>query len=96
MPFANEIIYINLPVELCIANAKSRPWEPHKYDSKEEQDDNLNMLIGWISRYSERNDTFSEAAHKRLYEQYSGKKEWLRSMNKTHNTFGTATAKGVK
>ena len=26
----DEIIYLNLPVELCIKNAKNRPWEPQK------------------------------------------------------------------
>lgn len=30
---SSEIIFMNLPIELCIANAKARPWEPHKYDT---------------------------------------------------------------
>jgi adenylate kinase family enzyme len=47
-PYSTEIIYLNLPIEQCIKNAKSRPWEPHKYASKEAQDANLNMLIDWI------------------------------------------------
>ena len=71
---STEIVYMNLPVKACIANAKSRPWEPHKYESKEAQDSNLEMLIDWIAQYSERDDTFSEAAHNKLYENYSGKK----------------------
>ena len=77
LPFSNEIIFLNLPIELCIENARNRPWEPHKYESGEAQDNNLQMLIGWISQYSERTDTFSEASHKRLYEQYSGKKSMV-------------------
>lgn len=75
MPFANEIIYLNLPIEACINNAKSRPWEPHKYQSKAAQDANLTMLIDWIEQYSSRQDTFSERAHHKLFEQYSGKKK---------------------
>jgi len=71
---SNELIFMNLPVELCILNAKNRPWEPHKYESKEAQDKNLKMLIEWISQYSERDDTFSKAAHEKLYEQYRGRK----------------------
>ncbi|ARN72878.1 shikimate kinase [Oceanicoccus sagamiensis] len=71
---ATEIIFTNLPVELCIENAKNRPWEPHKYPSKAAQDDNLAMLTEWIARYPERDDTFSFAAHKALYDAYSGKK----------------------
>tara|TARA_R110002072_G_C7839268_1_gene524828 strand:- start:274 stop:753 length:480 start_codon:yes stop_codon:yes gene_type:complete len=79
LPFSNEIIFMNLPVELCIENARSRPWEPHKYESKQAQDSNLKMLIGWISQYSERTDTFSALAHTRLYEQYSGEKIMITS-----------------
>ncbi len=77
LPFSNEIIFMNLPIAACIENAKKRPWEPHKYDSKESQDSNLEMLIDWISQYSERTDTFSEYAHKWLYEQYSGEKNMV-------------------
>ena len=73
-PFSNEVIFMNLPVQLCIENARSRPWEPHKYESKESQDENLGMLIEWISQYSERTDVFSKASHKKLYEQYTGRK----------------------
>jgi len=39
---ASEVVFMDLTVEQCIANAKSRPWEPHKYASKEAQDANLN------------------------------------------------------
>ena len=79
LPFSSEIIFMNLPVELCIENAGKRPWEPHKYESKEAQDNNLEMLIGWISQYFERNDTFSEVAHRKLYEEYSRKKSAVTS-----------------
>jgi adenylate kinase family enzyme len=77
VPVSNEIIFMNLPVETCIANAKSRPWEPHKYESKEAQDANLGMLIDWIAQYPGRVDTFSEVAHNELYEKYSNKKSMI-------------------
>lgn len=73
-PFSTEIIFMNLPLELCIANAKNRPWEPHKYPSKQAQDKNLEMLIDWIKDYSSRNDTFSQLEHMRFFEEYSGEK----------------------
>jgi hypothetical protein len=79
VPQSNELIYMNLPIGVCIANAKSRPWEPHKYESKEAQDANLEMLIEWISQYSERVGTFSESAHKALYSSYAGKKTMFTS-----------------
>lgn len=72
---SSEVIFMNLPVAQCIANAKSRPWEPHKYDSKEAQDANLAMLIEWISQYESREDTFSKHAHTEFYQNYLGDKE---------------------
>ncbi len=73
-PESTEIIFMNLPVETCISNARSRPWEPHKYASKEAQDANLEMLTDWISRYAERSDTFSQESHQETYDNYHGKK----------------------
>jgi hypothetical protein len=57
-----------------VENAKNRPWEPHKYESKKAQDENLDMLIDWISQYTSRNDTFSKVAHEKLFEEFQGKK----------------------
>jgi adenylate kinase family enzyme len=74
IPSSTEIIFMNLPVELCIQNARQRPWEPHKYESKEAQDANLEMLVDWISHYETRDDTFSLAAHRNLYDCYGNKK----------------------
>lgn len=71
---ASEVVYLDLPISDCIANARSRPWEPHKYESKDAQDANLEMLIAWIAEYDERKDTFSRAAHEELYTEYEGNK----------------------
>lgn len=73
-PFANEAIFLNLPVQLCIENARQRPWEPHKYASKEAQDENLGMLLNWIAEYPVRQDTLSYSAHRALYDSFIGKK----------------------
>jgi adenylate kinase family enzyme len=73
-PFANEAIFLNLPVQLCIENAKKRPWEPHKYSSKQAQDENLEMLLDWIADYAVRQDTLSYAAHMALYDVFAGTK----------------------
>ena len=71
---ASEIIFLNLGTETCIQNCQSRPWEPHKYKTPEEQDKNLDMLINWIKNYDQRDDEFSLKAHATLFNQYSGKK----------------------
>jgi adenylate kinase family enzyme len=73
-PKADKVIFLNLPASACVENAKNRPWEPHKYESKEAQDENLDMLIDWISQYTSRNDTFSKVAHEKLFEEFQGKK----------------------
>lgn len=74
MSAADKVIFLNLPITSCLENAKSRPWEPHKYESKEAQDANLDMLLGWISQYDSRTDTFSKASHQKLYESFQGDK----------------------
>jgi adenylate kinase family enzyme len=79
VPSASEMIYMNLPIADCIANARSRPWEPHKYASKAAQDANLGMLVEWIERYAMKDDTCAEAAHRELYRRYGGKKTMLAS-----------------
>jgi adenylate kinase family enzyme len=71
---ADEVIFLNLPISACIKNAKNRPWEPHKYESKEAQDKNLDMLMDWISKYDSRSDTFSKMAHEALYNECQSKK----------------------
>lgn len=78
---SSEIVFMNISVESCIANAKSRPWEPHKYESKEAQDANLEMLVDWISQYAERSGVFSESAHTAFYESYTGKKTMITSLS---------------
>ena len=76
---ATELVFLNLPIQQCLQNAESRPWEPHKYDSKEAQDANLEMLLGWIAQYEHRDDVFSLAAHTNFYEGFSGTKTCILS-----------------
>lgn len=70
IPESDELIYMDLPIEICIQNAKERPWEPHKYQSKAEQDDNLEMLINWIKDYDKREDEFSKKRHDDIFKRY--------------------------
>ncbi len=73
-PLATNMIFMNLPISKCINNAINRPFEPHKYKSKEAQDANLAMLVEWIRNYENRDDTFSLSAHKALFEAFGGNK----------------------
>ncbi len=81
LPFATLIIYLDLPNKVCIENAKNRAWEPHKYSSKQAQDENLAMLIHWIKEYETRTDSFSKKSHQALYNSFSGKKTIIKNNN---------------
>ncbi len=76
---ANEAIFMDLPIAECVENAKNRPWEQHKYASKEAQDQNLTMLLDWIKDYENRRDTFSKRAHQDYYDNFNGQKKRILS-----------------
>jgi adenylate kinase family enzyme len=69
-----EMIFLNPGVEACVENCKARPWEPHKYPSREAQDANLQMLIGWVREYETREDEFSLREHRKLFDMHAGRK----------------------
>jgi adenylate kinase family enzyme len=74
-----RLVFLNPGVEACIANARLRPWEPHKYASKASQDANLAMLVEWIRAYETRRDEFSLASHRAIFERFGGDKIELAS-----------------
>lgn len=74
---ANQIIFLNPGVESCQQNCRSRPWEPHKYESKEAQDKNLAMLLDWVAAYETRGDEFSLQQHRMLFDAFDGTKAEL-------------------
>ena len=77
--WANEMIFLDLAIEECQENARNRPWEPHKYESKDAQDKNLAMLLDWIGQYETREDVFSRSAHQRLFETFTGMKRRIKT-----------------
>ena len=70
-----ELIFLDPGREACIANCQRRPLEPHKYRTKEDQDDKLTFLIKWVADYYERDGLMSFASHEALFEQYPGPKK---------------------
>ncbi len=71
---ASELRFLNPGVDACVANCRARPWGPHKYPSKEEQDARLDFLLDWVREYATRADEYSLAAHRRLYDAFGGTK----------------------
>lgn len=74
-----ELIFLNPGVEACVENCLARPWEPHKYESREAQDANLRMLVGWVREYETREDEFSLREHRKLFDEHAGSKVEYRS-----------------
>lgn len=73
-PHCSELIFLNPGIETCVKNCRLRPWEPHKYPSKQAQDANLEMLIEWVRNYATRKDEFSLFDHRRVFDSFTGKK----------------------
>lgn len=74
VPRANGMRFLNPPVETCLAHCKARPWEPHKYGSKAEQDAALPFLLEWVRGYDEREGPLSLRAHRALFDAFDGDK----------------------
>ncbi len=68
------LLFLDPGVDACLANCRSRPWEPHKYASKVEQDAKLEFLLSWVRSYYSRDDELSLSAHQSLFESYRGLK----------------------
>ena len=77
---APELILLNPGEEACIAHCKARPWEPHKYASKPEQDAKLAFLLDWVRDYYRRDGEMSLAGHRALFAAYDGPKRELESV----------------
>jgi len=78
-PHCTEMIFLNPGIEACVENCKARPFEAHKYETKEAQDANLLMLIDWVRQYETRVDEFSLREHRKLFDSHQGRKIEYRS-----------------
>lgn len=72
--FAPLLVFLEPGAGACLENCRRRPWEPHKYTSKAEQDARLEFLLAWVGDYYTRDDDRSLAAHQSLFERYTGPK----------------------
>jgi len=74
LPSCTELRFLNPGVKACMRNCRARPWEPHKYATKDEQDAMLRFLLGWVSEYETRDDEFSLKRHRALFDGFTGVK----------------------
>ncbi|MEO7105057.1 MAG: hypothetical protein ABIZ09_01670 [Rhodoferax sp.] len=71
------LLFVEPGEAACLSNCRSRPWEPHKYASKHEQDVKLEFLLAWVSKYYTRQGDLSLDAHQALFDAYRGPKRKL-------------------
>ena len=74
LPYCTELVFKNPGKDVCVANNAKRPWEPHKYESKEKQDSMLPFLLDWVGKYYERDDACSYQYHRRVFDGFGGDK----------------------
>lgn len=77
LPTCTELVLLDPGVEACLANARRRPFEPHKYDRPEDQQRMLAPLLAWIAEYPRRADRTGQAAHQRVFDAFTGSKRAL-------------------
>lgn len=73
----DELLFLNPGVEACVRHCRARPWEPEKFSSKEEQDQNLDNLIEWVRSYDSRTDEYGLQRHRALFDAFRGNKREL-------------------
>lgn len=78
LAFSPLLLFLEPGVEACLANCRARPWEPHKYPSKRDQDARLDFLLDWVRDYYVRREgDLSMSAHQSLFDRYAGPKRKL-------------------
>jgi len=80
LAFSPRLIFLNPGEHACVANCRARPWEPHKYSSKAEQDERLQFLLAWVGQYYSREGEMSLSSHAALFAGYAGQKDELTSL----------------
>jgi adenylate kinase family enzyme len=70
-----ELRFLNPGVEACVAHCLQRPWEPHKFPTREAQDAMLVALLPWVREYETRTDEYGLAYHRAVFDAFQGTKK---------------------
>lgn len=74
LPHCNALVFLNPGVDVCLAHCRQRPWEPGKFESREQQDEQLAFLLEWVGQYETRTDEFGLAQHRAVFDAFAGSK----------------------
>ena len=73
-PASTRLVFLNPGLDACLAHNRRRPWEPHKYASPDAQHAMLEHLQAWVAGYYVRDDAWSLAEHRRVFDAHPGDK----------------------
>ena len=76
---AQTIIWLELPLTICLERLKTRGFESKEHMEREESEKGLKELIKWASAYYERKSKSSFFGHSQIYNKFSKKKFSLKS-----------------
>jgi adenylate kinase family enzyme len=79
LPYCTQLVFLDPGLAACLANNEQRPWEPHKYATKADQDAMLPALRAWVADYYTREDPCSHRWHRRIFDAFGGDKLVLTS-----------------
>lgn len=74
LPWCTELRFLNPGLAACVRNSRQRAFEPHKFESPEQQGRMLPALLDWIEAYATRTDEFSLARHRAIFDGFRGPK----------------------
>lgn len=78
LPHCSELRFLNPEIEVCVNNCRNRPWDTAYCDSPEQQARLLEPLIEFVRQYETRQDDFSLARHRAIFDSFTGpKREYL-------------------
>jgi len=80
LAYEPHLLFLDPGLEQCQENCRARPWEPHKYGSRAEQDEKLEFLLSWVADYYRRDGEMSLRGHEALFQSYGGPKQHLHEL----------------
>jgi len=72
-----ELVFLNPGPVACLRHCRTRPWEPHKYPSRQAQDAALATLLQRVADYYRGDDEVSLRRHRAIFDAYDGPKREL-------------------
>lgn len=78
---ADALVWLDPGLEVCLANNEARDFEPEKFSDPQDQADNLPALREWVRGYYGRQDECSLAAHRALFDEFTGAKLHVDSLD---------------